>query len=334
MKTWLKIMLLAVLYLNSPRIALGQEPAEKVAAPAEAPATAAVSPITSRYYIGSGDVLDIRVYNRPALSLDAVRVDSRGMIRMPLIEDEIQAACRTESELAREITAGYLKYQRNPQVFVYVKEYNSQPVAVIGAVNKPGRFQLQRRVRLLELITFAGGPTEKAGKRVQLAHTPGLPTCDPSGSISAPGETASDLEIYDFNDTLVGNDKSNPYIQPGDVITVTEAEQAFVTGNVFKPSAVVLKESVTVSQAVAMAGGTLPDSNLTRIRLIRRTPGAATKSETLINLTAINQRRADDPRLEPGDIVEVPTTGGKKFLRSLLGAVVPATANLPIYVLR
>ncbi|MEJ7709640.1 MAG: SLBB domain-containing protein [Pyrinomonadaceae bacterium] len=67
--------------------------------------------------------------------------------------------------------AKYRKYQRNPQVDVFVKEFQSQPVALIGAVDKPGRFQLQRRMRLLELLTFAGGPLERAGGRIHLIRT-------------------------------------------------------------------------------------------------------------------------------------------------------------------
>src|SRR6476619_1368763 len=70
-------------------------------------------PATERYRIGLNDVLEIRVYNRPQLSRDAVRVEGNGMIRMPLIETEIRAACSTEGELAKEISTRYAKYYRN-----------------------------------------------------------------------------------------------------------------------------------------------------------------------------------------------------------------------------
>jgi len=118
-----------------------------------------------RYRIGPGDVLDIRIFNRPNLSRDAVRVEGSGMIRMPLIEGEIQAACKTEGELAKEIAGRYLKYYRNPQVDVFVKEYNAREVALIGAVSEQGRYQMRRRMRLLELLTYAKGTTEKADKQ-------------------------------------------------------------------------------------------------------------------------------------------------------------------------
>ena len=77
-----------------------------------------------RYRIGPGDVLDIRVFNRPQLSREAVRVEGSGMIRMPLIETEIQAACQTEGELAKEISTRYAKYYKNLQVDVFIKEYH------------------------------------------------------------------------------------------------------------------------------------------------------------------------------------------------------------------
>src|SRR2546430_14837201 len=114
-------------------------------------ATPSPSQVDDRYRIGAGDVLDIRIFNRPQLSRDAVRVEGSGMIRMPLVDGEIQAACKTEGELAQDIKTRYLKFYRNPQVDVFIKEYHAREVAVIGAINEQGRYQMQRRLRLLEL---------------------------------------------------------------------------------------------------------------------------------------------------------------------------------------
>jgi len=73
------------------------------------PQNSAAAQDGERYRIGPGDVLDIRIYNRPQLSRDTVRVEGNGMIRMPLIEGEIQAACKTEGELAKEISTQSLR---------------------------------------------------------------------------------------------------------------------------------------------------------------------------------------------------------------------------------
>src|SRR5256885_1237225 len=117
----------------------------------------------TRYRIGPGDVLEVRVSRAPELSRDGVRVDQRGMIRMPMWDDDVRAACLTEGELAASITKIYLKYKREPHVDVFVKEFQSQPVAVTGAVRSASNFKLQRQVRLLELLSFAGGPSDAAG---------------------------------------------------------------------------------------------------------------------------------------------------------------------------
>ena len=292
-----------------------------------------------RYRIGPGDLLDVRVFNRPQLSRESVRVDARGIIRMPLIEMDIQAACLTESELAKEVIDRYRKYQRNPQVDVFVKEYNSQPVAVIGAVDKPGRFQLQRRVRLLELISSAGGPTDKAGKRVQVAHVGRRFTCqgaapeNPGGTLSEQAEV-TDYDIFNLTETMQGEEKSNPYVQPGDIVSVPEAQQAFVVGNVFKPTSIPLREPTTVTEAIAMAGGALPDTKTDRIRVIRKVSGDTDKMELIVNLQDIVRKKSTDLLLQPGDIVEVTVSGGKRLLRNIYSAMGPALGNMPFFVIR
>jgi polysaccharide export outer membrane protein len=236
--------------------------------------------------------------------------------------------------LAQLIAEQYREYQRNPQAFVLVKEYNSQPVAVIGAVEKPGRIQLQRRVRLLELLSFVGGPSDKAGLRVHIAHAGSSTSCDPDGRLVAVDKSADELDIYTLSETLMGDPQSNPYARPGDIVSIPEAEQAFVVGNVYKPSAIPLKVPIRFSEAIAMAGGTLPDSNLDQIRLVRQVPGMPVKQEQFINLKKINQRKTEDLMLLAGDIVEVPTLTGRKLLRGLLTTMGPALVNLPLLILR
>ena len=146
----LKLALVASLVLVA-SIAVFAQPANKVST-TPTPAISRVSD-SERYRIGPGDVLDIKIYNRPQLSREAVRVEGDGMIRMPLVDTDIQAACLTEGELSREIASRYTRYYKNLQVDVFIKEYHSRQVAVIGAVNDQARFQLQRPIRLLELLT-------------------------------------------------------------------------------------------------------------------------------------------------------------------------------------
>lgn len=285
---------------------------------------------TERYRIGSGDVLEVRVYNRPQLSREAVRVEGNGMIRMPLIEGEIQAACKTEGELAKDISTRYARYYRNLPVDVFIKEYHAREVALIGAVNEQGRYQMQRRIRLLELLTFAKGPSDKAGQNINIVRGPRRDLC---ASEADAARAEGGFITLRLNDTLRGDESANPFVEPGDIVTIPEAEQVYVVGNVFSPRSLPLKEPITVSRAIAMAGGPLRDSKTDRIRIVRQDANGHGKSELFVSLNAIAQKKAEDMLLRPNDIVEVPESTGKSLIRSLLGAVAPSVGQLPIRVI-
>jgi polysaccharide export outer membrane protein len=251
------------------------------------------------------------------------------MIRMPLIESEIQAACKTEGELAKDIAELYKKFYRNPQVDVFVKEYHSKQVAVIGAVNDQARFQLQRRVRLLELLTYAKGPSAKAGQTINIVRAePTLP-CEKANAVN---DDLTAFSSFRLADTLIGKPEANPYLAPGDIVTIPEAEQVYVVGNVFTPLTIPLKEPVTLSRAIAMAGGLRQDSKKDKVRIVRQETGSAVRKEMIVDLSAIEKKSAEDVALMPNDIVDVPTSAGKSFLRSLVGGVVPSVTQLPVRI--
>jgi polysaccharide export outer membrane protein len=299
----------------------------------QSPAAAAVasSQPDDRYRIGPGDVLDIRIFNRPNLSRDAVRVEGNGMIRMPLIDTEIQAACKTEGALAAEISRGYIKYYKNPQVDVFIKEYHSKQVAILGEVNEQSRFELQRRIRLLDLLTYAKGPTSKAGQTINIIHAPPKMGCEQA--TSEPEDTSKAFSSYKLNETLMGYPQANPYLEAGDTVTLPLADTIYVVGNVFTPLTIPLKEPITLSRAIAMAGGVKQDSKKDKVRIVRQEPGSATRTEILVDLQAIEKKRADDVALLPNDIIDVPLSGSKSFLRSLLSTVAPSLSSLPVRVI-
>ena len=281
-----------------------------------------------RYRLGAGDVVDIRIYNRPQLSREAVRIEGNGMIRMPLIENEIQAACLTEGELAKEISTRYARYYKNLQVDVFIKEYHSKQVAVIGAVNEQSRFELQRRVRLLELLTYAKGPSTKAGQTINIVHSTAASPCKQTDET----DTAAAFTSYKLSDVLAGDPKSNPYLEAGDIVTLPEADQVYIVGNVFMPLTISLKEPITLTRAIAMAGGLKQDTRKDKIRVLRQEPGTTIRKEITVDLYAIEKKRSEDLALAPNDIIDVPTSAGKSFLRSLVQGVVPGVGQLPVRV--
>ena len=107
------------------------------------------------YRIGPFDVLDISVFEVPELT-KSVQVGDTGTINLPLV-GEVLVAGRTPQDVERDLTARLgAKYLQNPQVTVYVKEYNSQSVTVSGAVKKPGVYPIRGKTSLMQMVATAG----------------------------------------------------------------------------------------------------------------------------------------------------------------------------------
>jgi len=299
-----------------------------------------------QYRIGPTDVLGVRVSAGrfvPELSMETVEVDECGRIPLPSVQheeqNEIKAAGLTRYELAENLRTFYKKYKRNPQVVVTIKEYKSQPVVINGAVVKPGQFQLRRAVRLRELLqSYAGGPTDRAGGSIQIARMPDLGMCESAPANTAVVSTddgAISFLTFNLNDTLSAQEQANPFLQPGDVITLPAAKEVYITGNVLRPGAILLiDDNITVSRAIAMSGGLMPDSKKESVRIIRQDPVTKKNSEIIVNLKAIDKRQAPDVALQPNDIIDVQVSGGKRLLRSLVGTVVPTVGQLPVQIIR
>jgi polysaccharide export outer membrane protein len=289
------------------------------------------------YRIGVGDLLDVRVLNHPEMSRK-IRVEGDGSVRVPMIGN-VTAICLTESQLSQIITEKFRKWIREPYVDVFIEEYSSQPVAVIGAVDKPGRFQLQRRVRLIELLTYAGGPKpDKAGHTLHLIRSGEKDLCSINSASPAADfaeEPVPQLLSFKLKDLLTGSAEANLYVQPGDIISLPEADQIYVTGFVTKPGAFPLNTKITLTQAIGMAGGYTPEATKKKVRLIRQTTGSDARVEQLVNIEDIEKRKIDDIVLQANDLIEVPNSAGKVLMRALLNTVPSGLVNtLPIAVIR
>ena len=281
-----------------------------------------------RYRIGLHDVLEVTVYRHPELSQPNIRMDETGRIRLPRIDSSILAICKTENELSAEIINLYKQnYLREPYVTVFVKEQNSQPLSVIGAVEKPGNFYTNRRLTLLELLSFAGGQDVKtAGTKIQVARVGGISGCKTNLTTETTESDGVTFFSYVLADVLKG--KENPVMRPGDIVVVLEADQIYVTGNVFKPQAIPLKQTITLTQAIAAAGGALPTTKRTEVRIVRQEPGSKIKQELKFDLNAIRDKKIADPELLANDIVEVPTDKVKDFTNSFIKALTGGLGNV------
>lgn len=268
-----------------------------------------------RYRIGFQDTLEIQVFRHPDLT-QKVNVNPNGTINLFRLPDPVIAVCKTENELAKDVADAYRKdYLKNPEVKVLAVEQRSRAFAVIGAVEKPGQYMISRRVRLLELIAQAGGPSKEAGTRVLVARTGSTSNCQLNeGQTPAPEQEAT-YAGYALKDIIEG--KQNVVMRPGDIVSVLEADIVYVYGNVIEQGQVQIKEPLTLTQAIASAKGLKPATDKSKIRILRQKPGGIDREEFVYDLNKINKREIPDPFLEPNDVVAVSVDTTKDILNNI-----------------
>jgi polysaccharide export outer membrane protein len=247
------------------------------------------------YRIGPGDLLELKVFEVKELD-QTVRVQEDGSITLPLL-GRVMVEGLTQEGVVQKLT-GLLqaKYVKNPQVTIFIKEYKNQQVAVIGAVEKAGNYELVGRKNLLQIISMAGGFSETAGNDVFILR-------------EGPDGATSTIPI-DLKDLLVnGNQTLNIPIEPNDVINVPVDKdiRVFVMGRVTRPGAVKAKlsEGITLLQAIADAGGLAEGAKKGSVTITRKDK-TGKEQKIKVNLGDILKGRKKDIKLQEGDVVFVP----------------------------
>jgi len=290
------------------------------------------------YLIGPGDVLTIKALGEKEFEAEAVTVDEDGKILVPWVNDPVAAGCKTERELQADVVKLWSQYLKNPQVNVRVTQRNSRPpVSVIGEVTKQEQFIPQRKVRLLEMLSLAGGPTTKNGGMVQVIRTR-PPMCADATTIAewkkeiGAGVGVS-TRLYSLAAVAQGSTDANPEILPGDIIYVPKAAPIYVTGEVMKAGEFDLPAGgLPLTQAIAMASGKTRDAKTKDVKIFRRKPGTNQPEVLVADLNAIKEGKQKDPMLEPYDIVEVGKSK-KSFGDILLEALTGLPNRIPIPIL-
>jgi polysaccharide export outer membrane protein len=243
----------------------------------------------------------------------------------------VKAQGLTALELERAIAEALKAAQllRDPLVNVFVEEYHSRTVTVLGAVARPSVYPLQKPTTVLELLSMAGGPAPTAGPDLTIARQQ-LPSVTAGGTAgkSAASPEKSTLSI-DLDKLMSGKDPSlNIDVQPGDVVSVATAPVIYVVGAVNKPGAFVLEEHqarMTVLRAMGFVGGLTPVAAGSRSVIIRKSADGQTK-QLPINLAKLMRGKLEDQTLLGNDILFVPDSRMKKSM-----AAVGRAADAGIY---
>jgi polysaccharide biosynthesis/export protein len=269
-----------------------------------------------RYRIGFQDVLQIEVYKHPDLN-QRVPVSPNGSIALFRLDKPVVAVCKTEGELATEIAAAYKKkFIRDPQVKVMVAEQKSQAIMVIGAVEKPGSYFVDRRIHLLEMIAMAGGPSKESGTRLLVARTGSTSKCQDNSD-----HPDADVAVLDYKVRDIQEAKQIVWLRPGDVVSVLDADIVYVYGNVNQQGSLKIREPITLTQAIASSEGLKPAAKKSRIRILRQSGGNAERQELVFDLDQIDKGKVKDPILEPNDIVAVSEDRAKSILLGLANSI-------------
>jgi len=247
------------------------------------------------YRIGPGDLLELKVFQVEELS-QTVRVSEDGSITLPLLGRVLVEGLTQEGVVQKLTGLLQAKYVKNPQVTIFIKEYKNQQVAVIGAVEKAGSYELVGRKNLLQIISMAGGFSETAGNEVFILR-------------EGPDGVTSTVAI-DLKDLIVnGNQTLNVPIEPNDVINVPVDREirVFVMGRVTRPGAIKskLSEGITLLQAIADAGGLAEGAKEGSITITRKDK-AGKEEKIKVNLKAVIKGKKKDIVLQEGDVVFVP----------------------------
>jgi len=293
------------------------------------------------YRIGPQDLLEISVFEAPELNR-AVRVSASGEISLPLL-GAVQAAGLTPKALEFVLQELLRRsYMKDPHVTVFMKEMQSHPVSVFGAVKKPGVFQIDGPKSLVEILSMAEGLAEDAGDTVIVMRGAGLPGAAQSALDDPPAESkpqspaagaslateektdGNTVETNLKNLLESGNPRYNVIVYPGDVVKVARAGVVYVEGEVKRPGGFMLKtnENISVLQAVALAEGLTRTAARSRARIMRTDEATGTRTEIPINLDKILAGGLTDPILRPKDIVFVPNSTGKSAFYGSTQAVV------------
>ena len=258
-----------------------------------------------------GDVVEVDV-------VGSYEFDWRGSLTpegfldgLDLFENQIYALCASEKDLSAAIQKEFSKTLREPTVVVRILDRSNRAVVFLsGAVRSPHRFQIKRPVHLSELLVLAGGITDRSSGEISIFRPANLSCTEaPKSSgefVKASQPGGAERMNVKIGDILRGDPAANPRILSGDIISVSEAMPIYIIGGVNSPQQIALRNQITLSRAIATAGGLAKEGNAD-ITIFRR-EGAETRRITA-SLARIAAGEEQDPVLKAFDIVDVPQKG-------------------------
>jgi polysaccharide export outer membrane protein len=208
------------------------------------------------YGLGSGDLVRITVYDQPDLTTET-RVAESGSVLFPLI-GEVPVAGVTASEASSRIAKALEKggFIKNPQVNLVVLEFRGQEVSVLGQVNRPGRFPMQKASKLTDVLALAGGATTIGADTLVLITQ---------------REGKAERRVIDMSTLFSdGGQAHNLDVSNNDILYVPREPRFYIYGEVQRPGSFRLERNMTVVQALSVGGGLTLRGTQKGMQILRR----------------------------------------------------------------
>jgi polysaccharide biosynthesis/export protein len=338
----------------------GQTPNQNQPPPQQQPAPVPVAGSTPRggdLILGPGDIISIQVADDPDVAGKYLVSDS-GEIAIPSVPNPIHATGLTTSQLSKAIAKGLKDAQilNDPVVSIFVEEYHSHTVTVLGAVVKPGLYPVETHTTVLDVISEAGGLLPNAGNLLTIARrgtpaaqaavaasatTPAAaqaPAEDPTGAPGTKPVSFHDtpkvlpeengVERLDLHKLVTGKDGNlNLEVHAGDVVSVGTAPIVYIVGAVTRPGAFAIegdRSQITVLQALSLVEGLTSVANSSHAVIVRDSADAKNREEIPININKVMSGKSTDQFLLADDILFIPESGRKKTMQRAGQAAVGA----------
>jgi polysaccharide export outer membrane protein len=261
-------------------------------------------------------LVEVNVYGVPELTTKT-RVSNDGELYLPLVNYiHVEDLSLEEAQTLIEKRLADGGFVRDPHVSILVDDFSSQSVSMLGEVQKPGIYPVIGDRRLVDMLTAAGGLTDKAGREVTIIHRDQL----------------DKPQLVTLGRTLTADPESNVPIFPGDSVEVHRAPIIYVVGDVGRPSGLLVDNGkLTVLQALALAGGANRTAKLNDSRILRKSEGPNGMTETKVHLKKMLEAKSPDITLQANDILFVPISGAKVAAARSFEAAMTITTGLALY---
>ena len=255
--------------------------------------------------------------------------------------DPIFGLCRSEGDIAADLTKSFSKFLREPKVIVRILDRSNRAVVTLdGAVRSPQRFQMRRVAHLRELIVLSGGVTDEASGNIQIFRPKSLncatranggPNATPIDA--GPKGNESQLINITISDLLKGIEAADPVIQSGDLITVQRAVPIYIIGGVNNPKPISARSNMTMTKAIATAGGFSKDADASQVTVFRKIGNQTSVID--VDLSKGLTGAANDPELKAFDIVDVAQKGRakRKYAPIVAPNKIGISGTLPLRIL-